>query len=152
MNEVRFNLTENTERISKLLRLGKAADQTIFVFTSNMEGDHAKGASLEALTNWGAVLGSPVGRQGLSYAIPAKSHRKRLMPITGIWPYTVDFIRYAELHPELLFKVSRIGCSPSGYRDSEMAPMFRNAPSNCYFDTNWHPTLGDSYNYWGHHA
>ena len=46
----------------------------IFVFGSNLAGNHGAGAALEAHKNWGAKLGVGIGLTGDSYAIPTKSN------------------------------------------------------------------------------
>lgn len=42
----------------------------IFVFGSNLAGNHAGGAARLAYVKWGAVWGQGVGLQGQTYAIP----------------------------------------------------------------------------------
>lgn len=140
-------------RILRIQEMDEAvkAGTAVFVFGSNLAGVHGAGAARHALDHWGAVPGQGIGHHGMSYAIPTKSKTIRTMSLPAIWPYVVDFIRYAELHPDLTFKVTRIGCGLAGYRDADIAPMFNKAPiDNCLFDTNWHATLGDQFKYWGH--
>lgn len=38
-----------------------------------------------------------------------------------------DFTAYAKKHPELTFLVTRIGCGIAGWRDSEIASLFKEA-------------------------
>ena len=59
-----------------------------------------------------------------------------------------DFMQYAKDHPELKFQVTRIGCGLAGLKDSDIAPMFQDAPPNCRFDEAWKPYLKDK-EYWG---
>lgn len=47
------------------------------------------------------------------------------------------FIAYASVHPELKFFVTRVGCGLAGYRDVDIAPMFKNAPANCSLPDTW---------------
>lgn len=44
--------------------------------------------------------------------------------IETIRPYVVEFIEYAKQHPELLFRVTRIGCGIAGFTNEEIAPLF----------------------------
>jgi hypothetical protein len=114
---------------------------SIFVFGSNLAGRHGKGAALHARRNCGAIYGQGTGRQGQSYAIPTKDKQIRTLPLYLIAAYVGDFLFYANSHPELQFVVTRIGCGLAGYRDEQIAPMFKGAPSNCRFDPAWAPYL-----------
>lgn len=104
----------------------------IFVFGSNLAGFHGAGAALHALKNHGAIKYCPVGIQGTSYAIPTKDKNVRTLSLVSIRSYVAEFINYAINHPELEFEVTRIGCGLAGYDDADIAPMFKDAPSNCH--------------------
>lgn len=109
----------------------------VFVFGSDLAGRHAGGDALKALRYHGAVYGRGVGLQGRSYAIPVRDERGRLMPIAVIARYVDAFLRFAAIHREMTFHVSRIGCGRGGYRDDEVAPLFANAPPNCRLPKGW---------------
>ena len=47
------------------------------------------------------------------------------------------FIAYARSQPLERYWVTRIGCGLAGYKDSEVAPMFKTAPENCSFANEW---------------
>lgn len=104
---------------------------TIFVFGSNTEGRHGKGAALEA-RRYGAIYGQPRGRQGDTYAIITKDLSKglRSIPIESIAKEVNAFLVYAAAHPEDTFLVSPIGCGLAGYKPAEIAPLFRSSPAN----------------------
>ena len=93
----------------------------IFVFGSNIIGQHAGGAARMAL-RWGAVMGQGVGLQGQTYAIPTMSGS-----VASIVPYVNAFIAFARLHPQLKFWVTEIGCGIAGYSPTQIAPLFANA-------------------------
>ena len=96
------------------------APDEIFVFGSNAGGQHAGGAAAFAMQEFGAVWGQGEGLQGRSYAIPT-------MEGLGNLQAAVDrFTKFAGLHPELRFLVTRVGCGIAGYSVKEIAPMFRN--------------------------
>lgn len=109
----------------------------IFVFGSNLAGRHGKGAALVARRTHGAVYGVGVGHTGNSYAIPTKDAHIRTLPLIVIAGHILDFIEYARDNPYLEFNVTRIGCGLAGYADSEVAPLFRDAPSNCHLPNGW---------------
>ena len=94
----------------------------IFVFGSNLAGEHAGGAAAIAMAQFGAVWGQGVGLQGQSYAIPTMQGG-----VETIKPYVDKFIQFADNHPELNFLVTRIGCGIAGFTDKEIAPLFKRA-------------------------
>jgi len=109
----------------------------VFVFGSNLAGRHGAGAALEAKTKWGAEYGVGIGRTGNSYAIPTKDSNLRTLPLNVINQYVNDFKEYAKLNPDIKFVVTRIGCGLAGYKDSDIAPMFKDCTSNCLLDSEW---------------
>ena len=109
----------------------------IFVFGSNLAGRHGKGAALTAFKQYGAIYGEGQGLQGNSYAIPTKDETIKTLPLNRIRRYVEQFIRFAQLNPELTFKVTAIGTGLAGYDEKEIAPMFANAPLNCILPVGW---------------
>ena len=97
-------------------------ENEIFVFGSNLEGMHGGGAASAAYNKFGAIWGQGVGLQGQSYGIPTMHGG-----IDVIKPYVDKFIDFAKSHPELKFLVTRIGCGIAGFRDEEIAPLFKDA-------------------------
>lgn len=104
------------ERITEL-----KADE-VFVFGSNLAGMHGAGAAWLAFQKFGAVMGCGVGLRGQSYAIPTMQGG-----VETIKPYVDEFIAFAKSRPELFFYVTRIGCGIAGFRDREIAPLFKEA-------------------------
>lgn len=94
----------------------------IFVFGSNLEGNHAGGAARTALERFGAIMGQGVGIQGQSYAIPTMQGG-----IETIKPYVDQFIDLAWEWDQNTFYVTRIGCGIAGFTDEEIAPLFDRA-------------------------
>lgn len=94
----------------------------VFVFGSNKDGFHAGGAARIAVQKFGAIWGQGVGLQGQSYAIPTMQGG-----VDTIKPYVDEFIAFAKSHEELFFWVTRIGCGIAGFKDSDIAPLFKEA-------------------------
>lgn len=94
----------------------------IFVFGSNLEGQHGGGAALLAYRKWGAIWGQGVGLQGQTYGIPTMQGG-----VETIAPYVDEFIRFAQEYPKLIFLVTEIGCGIAGFRPEEIAPLFKEA-------------------------
>ena len=109
----------------------------IFVFGSNLAGIHGAGAALYARKHHGAILGKGIGLQGSSYGIPTKDEHIKTLPLSTIENHVKDFLRFADEHPEMIFNVTRIGCGLAGYKDHDIAPMFRNSPVNCKLPDEW---------------
>ena len=102
----------------------------IFVFGSNLQGRHGKGAALEAVRHHGAIRGQGEGLQGNSYAIPTKITPYVTAPLADIAAAVTRFVGFAHDHPNLTFHVTAIGCGYAGYSPDQIAPMFRHVPPN----------------------
>ena len=102
-------------------RIDQLADNEVFVFGSNPEGNHAGGAAAYAVTHFGAIVGQGEGPQGQSYAIPT----------TGdyvLFAQAVQrFICYAAQHPDKRFLVTRVGCGNAGRDVHQVARLFVDA-------------------------
>lgn len=97
-------------------------ENEVFVFGSNLRGQHGGGAARVAYQKFGAEWGVGVGMTGQCYAIPTMQGG-----VETIRPYVSDFIAFARMHSEYRFLVTRIGCGIAGFRDEDIAPLFRNA-------------------------
>lgn len=94
----------------------------IFVFGSNLAGQHMGGAARAANKKFGAVWGVGVGLTGQTYAIPTMQGG-----VETIKPYVDQFIEFAKNRSEFKFLVTRIGCGIAGFKNEEIAPLFRDA-------------------------
>jgi len=122
----------------------------IFVFGSNLSGHHGMGAAAFAMKYHGARYGQGIGLQGQSYGIPTKSWNVRdSLTLEEVEKHVKDFLKFAEDNIRMTFQVTRIGCGLAGFRDDEIAPLFEDAPNNCFFDTAWKLYLPENFEYWG---
>ena len=96
----------------------------IFVFGSNLAGQHKGGAAKAAHLKFGAEWGVGVGLTGQAYAIPTMQGG-----VETIKPYVDEFIEFAKAHTDLKFLVTLIGCGIAGFKDEEIAPLFKKAIS-----------------------
>lgn len=103
-------------------KIVKLEPDEIFVFGSNLAGHHAGGAARIARLKFGAIEGQGVGLQGQSYAIPTMQGG-----VDTIKPYVDEFLDLAEEWDQNTFLVTRIGCGIAGFRDEEIAPLFKRA-------------------------
>ena len=120
----------------------------IFVFGSNLSGDHAGGAARFAYLHHGAEMGVGEGLTGNSYALPTVGEDFRVMSLDDVRDHVALFIKNARFWSDREFQVTRIGCGIAGFKDSDIAPMFADAPANCLFDEAWKPFL-PSARFWG---
>lgn len=118
------------------------------VFGSNLDGNHAGGAARHAHLNYGAKIGIGEGITGFSYALPTVGHNFTTMTLAKVREHVNTFIYFAYDHPELEFKVTRVGCGTAGFTDAQIAPLFERAPYNCFFDEKWLNFLPNA-DFWG---
>jgi hypothetical protein len=121
----------------------KLHDNEIFVFGSNKDGRHGKGAAKLALS-FGAKMGIGNGLSGKTYAIPTRHYVKGkyntigvpffdgecslvTLNIVEISEYIDTFIMFANLNRNLSFLVTEIGCNNAGYKPKDIAPLFNMA-------------------------
>lgn len=102
----------------------------VFVFGSNEAGIHGAGAARLAARLFGAVRGKGAGEMGQCYGIPTKDAHIRTLPVRAIASHVLDFLFHAASNPEKTYLVTQIGCGLAGYGPSDIAPLFRAAPSN----------------------
>ena len=101
--------------------IDRLPEDTVFVFGSNEQGNHAGGAAAYAVQHFGAVMGQGEGLQGQSYAIPTSGG-------FGLFAQAVQrFIDYAAAHPDTRFYVTPVGCGRAGYRVHDVAQLFTDA-------------------------
>jgi hypothetical protein len=113
--------------------------QQIFVFGSNLAGRHGAGAAKVAL-KYGARYGRGLGPVGRTYAIPTKDRYLTSLPLVTIEQHIKYFVQFTIDRPRYSWFVTRVGCGLAGYRDHQIAPLFRQA-INCSFAAQWRPWL-----------
>lgn len=108
---------EYTPKIINSLKPGE-----VFVFGSNIHGQHAGGAAKDAYEKFGAEWGVGEGLTGQSYALPTMEGG-----VDYVAGKVEKFIECARLHPELKFYVTPVGCGKAGFRIEEIGPLFAEA-------------------------
>lgn len=109
------------------------APNQVFVFGSNTQGKHGKGAALTAKNKFGAIYGQAEGPQGQSYAIITKDLTKNTRPSRTpeqIKEQVHNLYEYARENPdkEFLVAYSGKGTNLNAYSNQEMADMFGSEP------------------------
>lgn len=117
------------------------APNQVFVFGSNTQGRHGKGAALTAKNKFGAIYGQAEGPQGQSYAIITKDLTKNTHPSRTpeqIKEQIHNLYEYARENPdkEFLVAYSGKGANLNAYSNQEMADMFgsESIPNNIVFE------------------
>ena len=107
-------------------------ENQIFVFGSNMNGNHAGGAARLAVEKFGAIMGKAKGIQGQSYAIPTLDKDMQKVTEEELLVFLENFRNYANEHPEKEFLLTAIGTGIAGFDASYMAYMVlrANLPDN----------------------
>lgn len=118
-------------------------NKSIFVFGSNLAGRHGKGAAKIAKDKFGAVYGVGQGLTGQSYAIPTKDKVLKALSIKEINQYVLEFSSFVESNSHLTFFITAVGCGLAGYKDEDIAPLFRilKENKNCSFPDRWEKYL-----------
>lgn len=117
-------------------------DNGVFVFGSNTQGRHGKGAAKVARDKFGAVYGQAFGLQGRSFAIITKDLTKSSHPSVSslkIISQILYLYLFAEQNKHLDFYVaySGEGINLNGYPPKEMASFFfldLKVPDNIVFE------------------
>lgn len=91
----------------------------IFVFGSNLKGQHGGGAARAAWEKFGAVWGNGAGFQGKCYAIPTMFETA-----DEIKPYVDEFYNAVVSNKDKVFLVTKIGLGIAGFTIDEIAPLF----------------------------
>jgi hypothetical protein len=99
-----------------------------FVFGSNLQGIHTKGAARFAIDKGMADEGQIEGpsRNKKSYGIPTESDRQ-MLSITEIEKYVHKFFDYAKANKDTKFLVTKLGTGYAGYRPEEIGRLFAEA-------------------------
>ncbi len=121
----------------------------IFVFGSNESGHHTLGAAFTAMKKHGAIYGVGYGPMGQSFAIPTQDWRIDRLPFEFVKFYIDRFIVFARYNPSINFQVTQIGCGLAGFQAKDIAPLFKYAPENCFFDEAWAEYLPPKKIFWG---
>lgn len=113
-------------------------DNGVFVFGSNTEGRHGKGAALVAKTKFGAIYGQAMGLQGRSYAIITKNLQVKTHPSVSKEDI-VNQIKnlynraYKNTAQDFYVAYTSDGSNLNGYLASDMASMFLQASQKAGF-------------------
>lgn len=116
-------------------------DDRIFVFGSNLLGIHGAGAAHYAADKLGAEFGIGEGLTGQTYALPTCYRPGEPVTFAEMMVYVENFLTFARSRPDLTFFVSMVGCGIAGFSETEVGPLFKDAPGNCDLPPEWRAFL-----------
>ncbi len=118
-----------TKVLSKIYR-----KSTVFVFGSNMAGNHAGGAARTALQYFGAMQG--VGRGWSGQKLCHSHHERAFATDALVCKFSMILMTvkiYTKNHPKMTYFITSVGCGIAGYKTEEIAPMFKGISHNVHF-------------------
>jgi len=115
--------------------------EPVFVFGSNMLGEHVEGNAQIAARFHQAAAGHWEGRTGNAYAIPYRDRQMKLMALRDIGGHVERFKAYASAQRGQPLQVARFACEKGAYSDAEVADLFRNAPPGAALPALWQRIL-----------
>ena len=100
-------------------------ENEIFVYGDNLAHIHGAGAALQAL-KFGAIHGKGLTIIGNTYGIPTKDSKFNVLNLEEI-KNQVDFFieNVLKANPDKIFLITKIGTGLSGYKNSDIAPLFK---------------------------
>ena len=120
----------------------------IFVFGSNTQGRHGKGAALYAKLRFGAIYGQAEGLQGQSFAIITKDLTKKNHPSRTFKQITEQIemlYKFAKISPDKEFFIiyKGEGENLNSYSPKDLAKMFAHfeIPDNIVFEEGFYTLI-----------
>ncbi|MFX1499379.1 MAG: hypothetical protein ACFFDH_00280 [Promethearchaeota archaeon] len=121
-------------------KINKLEDWEVFVFGSNMQGNHIGGAARLAKEKFGAKDGIGEGLVGNSYAFPTLNKNMKKRSEKNLELSVNKLIECAALNTTKIFLLTKVGCGIAGYEDEFMEGLFdrRDIPANIVKPVNWY--------------
>lgn len=109
----------------------------IFVFGSNLAGNHAGGAAAQAQREFGAEWGVEEGLTGQCYAFPTLTEEYKKVSNTQLKASRLKLYQTANKNPDKTFLLTKVGCGIAGFPEGRMKRLFANAPENIIKPQGW---------------
>ena len=116
-------------------------DNEVFVFGSNLNGNHAGGSAKQAYEDFGAIFGNGDGIQGIghdfkSYAFPTLDTEMKKLPTENIKQSFDNLIKVANWCSEKIFYLTPVGQGIAGFTKEEIESVMPKLPKNI-IKINW---------------
>jgi hypothetical protein len=118
-------------------------ENEVFVFGSNLNGNHAGGAAAQARESFGAVDGEGEGLMGQSYAFPTLDKKMKKVTKKVLLESKEKLYNCAKENPTKKFLVTKVGCGIAGFSEYEMKAVFKGEkPKNIILPPGWSKVYG----------
>lgn len=101
--------------------IGELGVNDVFVFGSNLNGEHAGGAAHTAVERFGAEIGVAEGITGKCYAVPTLDKDMLRVEPLALKESLMRLIAIAVNYPALNFYVTKIGCGIADWNIKDVA-------------------------------
>lgn len=112
-------------------------ENQIFVFGSNLGGQHLSSGAKMAKDSFGAEEGIGEGLSGKTYAYPTLERDFNKRGMRGLEKSRDRFFATARALPEKEFLMTAVGTGIAGYSHKEMKSLFKNPPINVILPPEW---------------
>jgi hypothetical protein len=109
----------------------------IFVFGSNLAGEHLGGAARQAANDFGAEWGVGEGLTGQCYAFPTLDENFKTRTDSQLQASVERFFETARAQYAKEFLLTKVGCGIAGYDEPYIQSKFKNAPPNVVLPEDW---------------
>ncbi len=110
----------------------------VFVFGSNLAGNHAGGAAKQAYEQFGARMGMGEGLIGQSYAFPTLNFEMGKMTYDELLRGCNNLYFCCKTNPDKEFLLTKVGTGIAGYGEEYMKDLFKGLyPSNLILPEDW---------------
>ena len=117
--------------------ISKLEEFEIFVFGSNLNGNHAGGAARFAKDNFNAKEGIGEGLTGDCYAFPTLGKDMNKLSKEELEIHVQNLFKCANENCGKIFLLTKVCCGIAGYGEQFMIDLFRNSPANIVKPKNW---------------
>jgi len=119
-------------------KIDSLKENEIFVFGSNLNGNHAGGAAAQAVSSFGAENGVGEGITGQSYAFPTLDKNMKKVTKKALMESKEKLYKYATENPTKKFLVTKVGCGIAGFTENDMKKVFTGEkPVNVVLPPGW---------------
>lgn len=117
--------------------INKLKPNEVFVFGSNLLGNHAGGAARQAVEQFGAEEGTAIGRTGQCYAFPTLGLEMEQLGEDRLKHEVKCLYEYCEGNKDMKFLLTKVGCGIARYKESFMKSLFASPPKNLALPDDW---------------
>lgn len=102
----------------------KLEPNQIFVFGSNLLGNHMDGAANVAFYEFGAYWGVGEGFTGQTYALPTLDENYKRVTLDALYDSFVKFLKSVSSRQHREFIMTPVGCGIAGFNTNQVADTF----------------------------